>query len=74
LSFHWNTGAIGKAQWVQDFRDGKLKEARANVMQWTSKGLLTAQRTREQALFFDGVWPADLRMPLFDVAVRHHAL
>jgi hypothetical protein len=37
-------------------------------MSWTSKGLLTARRTREQALFFDGVWPADLRMPLFDVA------
>lgn len=68
LSFHWNTGAISKANWVQEYRQGKPNSAKADIMQWSSKGMLTARRKREQALFFDGVWPKDLRCPIYPVA------
>ena len=67
LSFHWNTGAILTAQWVKDFVAGKPATARADLMQWTSHGALTARRTREQKLFFDGVWPS-LNVPVYGVA------
>lgn len=69
LSFHWNTGAIERANWVKDYVAGRKADARANIMQWSSKGLLTKRRKREQALFFDGIWPADFNMvPVFQVA------
>lgn len=67
LSFHWNTGAILTAQWVKDFVAGKSASARANIMQWSSHGALIARRTREQKLFFDGVWPP-LAVPVYGVA------
>lgn len=67
LSFHWNTGAILTAQWVKDFMAGKPTSARADIMQWASHGALTARRTREQKLFFDGVWPS-LNVPVYSVS------
>lgn len=67
LGFHWNTGAILSAQWVRDFRDGKPASARANVMNYRKPASLIERRRREQALFFDGVWPS-LRVPVYPVA------
>lgn len=81
LSFHWNTGAIERAVWVKDYVAGRPDQARTNLMQWTSKGLLEKRRRREQALFFDGVWPDGFEMvPVYQVAkpsynpVRPHSV
>lgn len=68
LSFHWNTGAIGKAHWVQEFCAGNAAGAEADILQWSSHGLLTARRTREQQLFFHGVWPNPMLAPVYGVA------
>lgn len=67
LSFHWNTGAIKKAEWVKAFCRGQMTLSRDLIMQWSSHGLLTERRKREQGLFFDGRWPADLRVPVYGV-------
>lgn len=72
LSFHWNTGAIGKAQWVKDVVAGKLAAGEADIMQWCSRGLLTKRREREQHLFFHGAWPASLKVPVYKVSASHH--
>lgn len=67
LGFHWNTGAIDRATWVREFREGKVSAARQHIMNWHSRGLLTRRRRVEQALFFDGRWPGDLRVPVYPV-------
>ena len=68
LSFHWNTGAILTAQWVKDFQAGKPTSAKADLVgNYLQGGLLTARRKREAALFFDGTWPDDFRVPVWGV-------
>ena len=67
LGFHWNTGAIGRATWVKNYCDGDVEAAHGAILNWSSGGLLTARRKREQALFFDGIWPADMRVPVYPV-------
>ncbi|MDE1914753.1 MAG: hypothetical protein KGJ57_17360 [Sphingomonadales bacterium] len=67
LSFHWNTGAIGKAQWVKDVMAGQMKAAQADILQWSSGGMLTDRRKRESALFFDGAWPSPMTTLVFEV-------
>lgn len=68
LSFHWNTGAILTATWVKDVLAGKPNSAKADIMNWTSHGTLTARRQRERDLFFNGVWPRSLWVPVYEVA------
>jgi GH24 family phage-related lysozyme (muramidase) len=67
LGFHWNTGAIEKAQWVKDVNAGELDRASGNILQWSSHGLLTQRRLREQRLFFKDNWPADIRCNVYPV-------
>ncbi len=61
LSFHYNTGGIRRASWVDDVLAGRMDEGRRNIMNWTkaggvvNKGLVN-RRTKERDLFFDGVW------------------
>lgn len=58
LGFHWNTGAIGHADWVAHWRAGDADAARAALTgNYTQGGALLARRQREAALFFDGRWP-----------------
>lgn len=57
LSWHWNTGAIGRTDWVLLFLDGKVKEARAHLEgHYLNGGDLKERRLKEAALFFDGKW------------------
>lgn len=72
LSFHWNTGAILTAQWVQEFVHGKPTSARKDIMAWSSHGVLTERRKREQALFFDGKWPSPMLCPVYPVRLPSH--
>lgn len=57
LSFHYNTGAIGTATWVQLVKDGDLKAAEASMMTWCKPQSLVPRRASECALFFQQKWP-----------------
>lgn len=59
LSFHWNTGAIGEADWVDLWKAGDVDGARKAIMNWTTPKSLEKRRKKERALFFDGVWSND---------------
>jgi lysozyme len=56
LSFHWNTGAIKRATWVQHFRAGNDAAARKAIMNWKTPPEIEDRRKKERALFFDGKW------------------
>lgn len=68
LSFHWNTGAIGRATWIKSFVAGRVADAEAQIMNWTRPASLTERRRRERDLFFDGVWTGDGTALVYDVA------
>jgi lysozyme len=54
VSFHYNTGAIATANWVEAWNRGALDEAAAEMMNWCNPDELYARRKREQALFATG--------------------
>ncbi len=56
LSFHWNTGSIHKATWVDDFNRGNNQDAYRNIMNWRSPSEIIPRREAERDLFFDGTW------------------
>ena len=68
ISFHWNTGAITRAEWVRRFRNGDEAGAREAIMQWCRPRALLKRRKAEQALFFDGRWHRDGFALVYDVA------
>jgi lysozyme len=68
LSFEWHYGAIARADWVGLWCKGKRVESRAAFMNWTDRGNAVERAEVEQAMFFDGVWPKDLRAPVYSVA------
>lgn len=59
LSFHWNTGAIAQADWVQSFLLGREKRAWSEFMNWSRPREIIARRKAERDLFFDGRWSGD---------------
>lgn len=59
LSFHWNTGAIKRATWVQYFRKGQIAKARQAFMNWTKPNEIARRRGLERDLFFDGKWSSN---------------
>lgn len=59
LSFHWNTGAIARANWLKLFLTGNVAGARAATLEWAHPAALLPRRQREAALFFDGTWTGD---------------
>jgi lysozyme len=68
LSFHWNTGAIKRTDWVRMWRSGDATGARKFlVSHYLNGGVLKKRREKEAALFFSGVWPADMRVPVYPV-------
>ena len=56
LSFHWNTGAIGRASWVKHFKAGRIEQAKVAFMAWNKPSEIIGRRKAERDLFFDGVW------------------
>lgn len=56
LSFHWNTGQIGSATWVKQFKAGERSAARKSFMNWVTPKSITSRRRKERNLFFDGKW------------------
>lgn len=59
LSFHYNTGAIGRASWVKSYNKGNLATARKQFMNWSKPEEIIPRRKKERDLFFDGVWSND---------------
>lgn len=59
LSFHWNTGAIGQASWVQSWKEGKRNKAHAEFMNWSKPAAIIPRRKAERALFFEQKWVGD---------------
>ena len=59
LSFHYNTGAIGRADWVKSWLAGDVAKARAEFMNWRNPPEIVKRREEERDLFFDGTWASD---------------
>ncbi len=57
VSFHYNTGAIGRATWVKHLNNGEVRAAGAAMMNWCKPVELTARRQAERNLFERGVYP-----------------
>lgn len=56
LSFHYNTGAIGRATWVSLWKSGHPDMARTHFMDWVHPASVTERRQEECNLFFDDTW------------------
>ncbi len=67
LSFHYNTGAIGRATWVQSFKDGRTAAARNEIMNWSQPKEIVGRRAKERDLFFDGHWCGDGKAIVYSV-------
>lgn len=63
-SFHWNTGAIKTASWVQHVRAGNMAAAEKSFKNWNKAGEkvaagLKTRREREWKLWTTGKWSHD---------------
>lgn len=59
VSFHYNTGKIGSASWVDLWKQKKYADARVSFASWRFPKEILGRRNKEIALFFDGVWSSD---------------
>lgn len=66
LSFHWNTGAIHRADWVQSFLARREYRAWSEFMNWSRPREIIDRRRAERALFFDGRWSQDGVVLIYD--------
>lgn len=68
LSFHWNTGRIGRTDWVGLVKTGKLKAAEEFLRtHYLNGGDLQSRRDSEADLFFQKEWPS-LLVPIYPVS------
>lgn len=57
VSFHYNTGAIGKATFVKKLNAGDRAGAIKGIMDWRKPPEIVPRRTAERDLFRDGKYP-----------------
>lgn len=57
VSFHYNTGAIGKASFVKKLNAGDRAGAIKGIMDWRKPAEIVPRRTAERDLFRDGKYP-----------------
>ena len=57
VSFHYNTGAIGKASFVKKLNAGDVIGAAAGMMAWSKPASIIDRRKAEQKLFAKGIYP-----------------
>ena len=67
LSFHYNTGAIKKADWVKKWKAGDVAGARKDIMNWKKPPEIIPRREKERDLFFDGKWSSDGKATVWPV-------
>ena len=60
VSFHYNTGAIGRASLVKRLNAGDVAGAAAGFMAWKKPPEIIPRRKAEQELFAKGVYPKGL--------------
>lgn len=58
VSFHYNTGAIGKASFVKKLNAGDRAGAMKGIMDWRKPAEIIPRRTAERDLFRTGKYPA----------------
>lgn len=58
LLFHYNTGAIGRAHWVEYFLAGDIAKAKSSMI-WRKDKSLIPRRKLERDLFFNGNWSGE---------------
>ena len=73
LSFHYNTGAIATADWVDSWKAGKVDQARSEFMNWRKPASIIERRAKERGLFFDGIWTGDGKATLYEVSKPSYA-
>jgi len=73
LSFHYNTGAILKAEWVKAWLAGDIASARAQFMNWRKPPEIIPRREKERDLFFDGRWSGDAMCNVYQVRKPSYA-
>ena len=56
LSFHYNTGAIKRASWVDAWKAGNMADAERRFMQWNKPSEIIPRRQKEADLLFRGKW------------------
>jgi lysozyme len=62
VSFHFNTGAIGRASFVKKLNAGDRAGALKGIMDWRKPPEIVPRRTAERDLFRDGKYPAPFAM------------
>jgi len=68
LSFHYNTGAIARADWCRRFLADDRAGAEKAFLNWCQPREIAARRRCERDLFFAGSWSGDGAAMLYDVA------
>jgi len=68
LSFHYNTGAIGRADWVKSWNVGHDDVARQQIMNWKRPASIIERRGKERDLFFEGRWSQDGKATVYQVS------
>lgn len=58
VSFHYNTGAIGKASFVKKLNAGDRAGAMKGMMDWRKPPEIIPRRTSERDLFKTGIYPS----------------
>lgn len=74
LSFHYNTGAIATATWVDEWKRGDTTAARGSFMNWRRPPQIIPRREKERDLFFDAIWSGDGRVLEFPVEKPSYAV
>ena len=59
VSFHFNTGAIGRASWVKSLNNGDRDAAAEQIMNWSKPQEIIPRRQSEQKLFEHGIYPKE---------------
>lgn len=67
LSFHFNTGGIGRATWVRSWLSGDVAAARQQFMDWRRPPEIVPRREKERDLFLDGKWTGDGKTNVYPV-------
>lgn len=67
LSFHYNTGAIGRASWVKQVLSGDRGAAHRSFMLYNKPAEIIGRREDERDLFFDGKWSNDGTTTVWEV-------
>lgn len=73
LSFHWNSGAIERADWVELFLAGNMTDARLRFMDWKRPPEIIPRREAERDLFFGSKWVGDGKTTIWPVRKPSYA-